>query len=640
MILLKLFLISVLFGFSSEDLASQDRPQYAVEHIPKELKKRATAVIRSDETHVTLESKDKYTSLRKRIVTVLNEKGADHADFRVLYKEGSEKISDIKIDYYDASGQHMRSIKSKEVEDYIAYDGVSMISDGRVKYYDAEIIDYPITAELSWKEESKSTLFIPFWSPLSSSQVSVESSSYKIDNLTSIKLRVSERNLDGYQIESRSSNQYKITNQKVSSTEKYIPSFLERKPMVIIAPESFLYEGYDGSYSDWATLGRWVYRDLLMAKKDLDHEKVRTDLRDVISDGDDKESIVRKIYDYVQENTRYILIGLDEGGLVPLSTQKVHNVKYGDCKALSFYMKDLLDAYDIEANYVIVRAGVDRPEDLFPEYPHTYPANHIILNVPLEQDTIWLDCTSNDNPFNFLGDFTDDRLVLQVDSDGGKLMTTPAYNKDLNKQVVKGEVSLDKSGNVDVDLNIEEYGIQIGKGIALAGYDNNEMDEYLKTRLLKDFDNVSIQDYDVKLIEEDIKTTQQYQFEADTYIEKAGDYMILSASLLPMSIPRLKKDSKRENDVLFPREEQSMSIVTYEIPVGYRVRLPEETRLDSKYGSYVQTIKEIGPQKIEVTRDFILRKGRYEPSEYDEIKMFFDKIIKAERIKYSMTNKS
>ena len=37
-------------------------------------------------------------------------------------------------------------------------------------------------------------------------------------------------------------------------------------------------------------------------------------------------------------------------------------------------------------------------------------------------DTIWLDCTSNDDPFNFLGDFTDDRLALQVDESGGTLV--------------------------------------------------------------------------------------------------------------------------------------------------------------------------------------------------------------------------
>jgi len=637
---IKFLLFSVFIGFLPRETKSQDRLDYAVEHISKDLKKRASAVIRSDKTKVTLQSKNMYTSLRKRVITVFNEKGEDYADFRVQYKEGSEKITNVKINFYNAEGKHLKSIKNKEVDDYIAYDGISMISDGRVMYYGAEILDYPMTVEMSWKEESKSTLFIPFWNPLPYSSVAVESSSYEIDNMTPISLRVSERNFNDFDIQKQGDYRYLLLNQRVASTEKYIPSFLERKPMVIIAPEYFSYEGYNGSYNDWASLGKWVYHDLLMSKKNLDHRKVRTDLDGVILEDDSEETIVRKLYDYVQENTRYILIGLDEGGLVPLSTKKVHEVKYGDCKALSFYMKDLLDAYGVTANYVIVRAEVDRPEDIFPEYPHTYPANHIILNIPLEQDTLWLDCTSNDNPFNFLGDFTDDRLVLQVDEDGGKLVKTPTYDKDLNKQIVNAQVLLDRAGNVDIDLKIEEYGIQIDRGIALQGYDKNEMDEHLKTSLLEDFDNIRIQHYDIALDEDEIKTIQNYQFEADTYIEKAGDYMIITPSFLPLAVPRLKKDKKRDNDILFPRERQNISTVVYEIPVGYRMRIPENIRLESDYGSYTQTVKEISPQKIEVARDFILKKGRYEPSEYNEIKLFFDKINKAERTQYSITNKS
>jgi len=69
--------------------------------------------------------------------------------------------------------------------------------------------------------------------------------------------------------------------------------------------------------------------------------------------------------------------------------------------------------------------------------------------------------------------------------------------------------------------------------------------------------------------------------------------MIIPATFLSLSIPRLKKDSKRDNDILFPREKQSVSKVVYEIPVGYRMRLPEDVRLESEYGSYMQSVKEI-----------------------------------------------
>lgn len=619
---------------------SQDQPMYAADHIAQDLKKRAVAVIRKDDCTITFKARDKYTASYEKVITILNDNGDDHGDFRVFYKEGSDKIKDIKIQLFDDQGKFIRSVKSKDVEDFIAYDGMSMISDGRVKYYDTDMLDYPFTVQMSWKEESSTTLSLPIWMPLGSGKVSLESSTYKVMNETTIPLRISKRNFENYKISEHGDYSFELNNVVLGGSEKYTPSYIEIAPAVIIAPEEFEYEGYKGAYDDWQSYGKWMYDDLLADKADLKKEVILEDLKGVVNPSESKREIVRKLYDYVQENTRYILIGLDEGGLVPLSTNKVHDVKYGDCKALSFYMKALLDAYGIQANYVVVRAGADMPESIFPEYPHSYPANHIILNVPMEQDTIWLDCTSNDNPFNFLGDFTDDRIALQIDASGGKLVRTPTYDEDLNKQVLKADVRVDREGNVDVDLDIDEYGIRIDKGIYLMSLDKTEMDEYLKTSLLRSFDNIKVDGYKINLDEEAIKTSESYQYMADTYVEKAGGYMILPAAFHSLKIPILKKDSKRSHDIVFPRSQHRVSDVTYTIPEGYRWSLPEEKILESPYGSYTLRVAEEAPYKYVVHRDFTLNKGRYEPSQYGEIKTFFDKIRKLERTKFSMTNKS
>ncbi len=619
---------------------AQDNASYAVDNISKELSAKANAVFRKDVTSVVLHSDKKYTAAHEQVITIMNKKGDGYANFAEFYKEGSTQIKSPYIKIYDKDGKLLRKVKSKDVEDFAAHDGMSLISDGRMKVFSYQPTSYPVTVAMSWIEESSNTLSLPTWWPIRGANVSVEKSSYHFTNKTSIKIRAGERNLEDYNIDKLNDYSYQLENQPVVHGESYVPSLYDRVPMVFVAPVSFNYEGYEGSYQSWEEFGGWIHNELLDDKADLKKHAAKSELGPILEGITDKREIIKKIYDFVQENTRYILIGLDEGGLVPLSAQKVHEVKYGDCKALSFYMKSLLDVYGIESNYVIVRAGSDKPEDIFKEYPHVSPANHVILNAPLENDTIWLDCTSHDNPFNFLGSFTDDRLALQVNESGGTLVRTPAYGKESNATIIKADVTLTADGDIATDLDIEAYGLKIDKVIYLKKLKSKEFDEYVNQYLLAKFDNLELSNHEFSLDEEEVMTTEQYSFSATKYGERAGDYMILESAFMPFDIPRLKKDSNRENLISFPRAEQLISDVVYNVPVGFHCALPEPIVIDGEFGSYVQKVEQVDAGIFKVHRSFVLNKGEYDADRYKEVKFFFDKIRKAERGKLSLSAKS
>src|SRR5690606_39474591 len=62
--------------------------------------------------------------------------------------------------------------------------------------------------------------------------------------------------------------------------------------------------------------------------------------------------------------------------------------------------------------------------------------------------TTWLECTSQDFPYGYLGDFTDDRLVLAMTENGGKILRTVSYPYDQSIQHRKGSFKLNTDGKI------------------------------------------------------------------------------------------------------------------------------------------------------------------------------------------------
>src|SRR5690606_14988105 len=94
---------------------------------------------------------------------------------------------------------------------------------------------------------------------------------------------------------------------------------------------------------------------------------------------------------------------------------------------------------------------------------------HAMLCIPFEKDTAWVDCTSKTLPFDYLGDFTDDRLVLVCSEDGGKLLRTPKMRTEENLQVRKGSFVLSAEGELKGKMTTTFAGWQYDNREALIG---------------------------------------------------------------------------------------------------------------------------------------------------------------------------
>jgi hypothetical protein len=146
----------------------------------------------------------------------------------------------------------------------------------------------------------------------------------------------------------------------------------------------------------------------------------------------------------MQQSTRYVADEYGISGWQTFEAKDVCRTGYGDCKGLVNYLKALLKAADITAYTTLVYGGsedIDRLDRTFPDNNF----NHVILCVPQQTDTIWVECTSQLCPAGYLSDFTSDRDVLITTENGGLLAHTPTYNENVNYVNRKAVMNFDPS---------------------------------------------------------------------------------------------------------------------------------------------------------------------------------------------------
>ncbi len=614
--------------------------KYAVENIDPDLIANANAVIRNYSETVEFKSIDKLIITKHVTITVLNKKADDYLFFHEFYSENSGKLKDIKIYILDENGNEIQKVKNKDIEDVAGYDGFSIITSSRLKLYRHTPASYPVTISYSFTKESENTSWFPRWVPLFDYSLSLEKSAYKIINSSGIEILKKETNLEDFSIRSSDENAYLAENIKAVKKEKYSPAGYKIFPSVLFSPHSFSYEGHKGTIHSWNDVGQWMYKSFLENRKELADIGVKEELKGLISPKDDKRTITKKLYDYVQENTRYVSIQLGEGGYKPMETTDVHNLDYGDCKALSFYMQGLLKLYDIESDYVLVYADVNDKRSLIPDFYSKSQFNHAITCVPMEEDTVWLDCTSNDSPFNFLGRFTDDRKVLLVNGNDSKVAKTPKYDYKLNSQKTEGLITLKTSGDMSAALNITHTGIQCDKIIRLNRKDNEDIEKHIKLHRYKNMNEVVVQNYNYTLIEEDIRAEEKIEMSSKRYAEPAGEYLLIPLNTVQFPIPILKQSTKRMYPIEFRRSVEYASTLDYKVPSGYKIyKEIEPIELESEYGIYKSSITQIDENTVRHERYFRKKEGVFAPDAYNDMKNFFNKIRKVEKGSINIQNK-
>lgn len=620
---MKTISLSVIFTSIWTALIAQS--SYPASAIASELLKNADAVVRKHELVFNVINKAKATQTEHMVVTLLNENASELSE-PVFYYYEFEEIEEIEASVFDSDGKLVRNLKKKDIEDGkpLSY----FVNDYRYKVLHLPGRSYPYTIEYIVQTKLTGLMFYPVFQPQDEPSIAVEYASFEVTSPPGLEVRFKEVNLP----EGSKTGPQKWELKNIQAFKP--PSFASNKAMpfakVISAPTLFTFGGIDGDMSTWESFG--LYMNKLNESQQSLPGQLKRKLEDMVKDCPDAMCKIERVYEFLQSNTRYFYIGMGIGGWQPAPASKVDEYKYGDCKGLSNYTVAMLNAVGVPARYSLIRAGGKEQDTQFPDFPNAW-FNHAIVCVPLENDTVWLECTSQTESCGFMGTFTDNRLALMVTAEGGKVMHTPVYDETQNLIHRTTNIQLNVDGTAHL-YTVDNYaGVSQSLPAALEELHDEERRKYLYKLLnVNNFEIKSLSFLRTKARIPNVE--QQMELSLPNFAAVNGKRLFI-----PLSVLSNKRETPLADsfDQPFfqpdPRGFTEIDSILISVPSGFGLESQQAAvNINNKFGSYQNEVKwEEG--KLRITRKLVVNAVQRPKEDFADFAGFLKSVAKADKTK-------
>ena len=292
-------------------------------------------------------------------------------------------------------------------------------------------------------------------------------------------------------------------------------------------------------------------------------------------------------------------------------------------------MKNMLNAVGIKAYAALINAGTNE----FPVDP-TFASsifNHVILCVPLKNDSVWLECTSKQTLPGVLGTFTENRNALLLTENGGVIAKTPRSKSTLNQWRATTNAELFDDGSA---VLLSRVYVTVELWEAVNAYFDGQNKEQVKKALVNAFGYKTPDDLEVKILADsadghlvDIKLAYSQFFDF-----KAGSKYFYPQRQYKLNDETIKPAESRQFDFLFDYPYLKTDNITYKLPAGFaRESIPATKEVVNDYVRYKNTINvKEDSNELHVITELQLHKHIIPPSKFNEVAESFELIKKDE----------
>lgn len=356
-----------------------------------------------------------------------------------------------------------------------------------------------------------------------------------------------------------------------------------------------------GKEQSWQGVGLW-YQGLTDGVPRRDGSVADT-AKELLTGAAEAKDRLARLTSFVQEKVRYVAVEVGIGGYKPFPPREVLANRWGDCKAKSFLLIDLLREAGIEAYPVLIRAaGADRID---PEFASPMQFNHLIVAVPEAALTSspsatgppryrFVDPTLTRGEAAWLHPSTQDQDALVIRPDRAELVRTPV-SPELEAGRLSGVLTIRPDGSA-------------GGGVALElnGSSAFSFLETLSSRPLSEVEERARRIFARLLPGATLGTISWSKSEGTAFPRVALTTNLSIASLMQGSeesrsfvLPTLNATpeprylaGRKEPVVLDPAlEEVRLKI---HLPAGWQLAEPTEQAVDNAAGAFTQRITSSG----------------------------------------------
>lgn len=575
--------------------------------------------------------KDKNNAVLRvhRIFNIYNQKGKVWGRVRIPTNKFM-RAENIKAQVKGFDGRLIKKLEKDDINEVSLFDDYALYRDSREKYFDIGATTFPYTLEYSFEVKYKSLFFWPDWNP--QWPIPVKRSEYRLTIPKDFSFKMYKHNLEIEPLDTHRKGKrqliFELRDLQPFEPEMDMPPEENYLMALFFAPDKFDLDGHKGSTSSWEAFGEW-YASLAGPQYSLSAES-RALVEKLAENSPSAKTTVKTLYQFLQKKTRYVAIELDIGGYRPRDAESILTTGYGDCKDLTTLLIAMLNVAGIKAYPALL---LTRDEGMvLPDLPSSQ-FNHVIACVPLEKDTLWLDCTCDHCPFAELPSQDEGCQALVVEKGTAKLITTPISSPEENRVIkttharVEPDGSLDIRGTIAANGNCESFYRQI-----LSSMTTQEKKEWLGRYIGVHAPNHTLLSCDFGTVPKlDVPLTVSFTAKFVKYAMTSEDELLMNLNILT----RIDTESiPKEKERIYPVDNQfavtQEDEVILEIPENSEIKaLPSEQDIVFPFGSF-RTLYTLNQNQLVYRRTKTINQSLIEPRYYEEYRAFLTTIYTAD----------